>query len=483
MRMPFLGILSRGSPLFILSLLDIATPFVRMLVLTHFLDLRELGFASALSATYGMFEQITDIAMYRFVFSSPRGQYEEALGAAHALSVARGAAVGVLVVLCSPLMASIFGLREDWRIFAAVGAVVFIRSFEHLGPRVSERDYRYGAQLKSNLTGAAVGFAAMLMVAINTRSHLALYVQLLFTAAGYVIATHIFSESPYRLNYRTPLLARAFRFGYPLMVNGVGLAVVSQGDRMLVGALLGLPTLGVYSIVLLATTLPISMVLRITSSITLAALLNVSELRSAYVARMKLAARVFPLLAAGYGLGVVTLANIVVPVVFGEKFRVSIDVIVLLGLAAFFRIARNDPFSSILLQTNRTKRLALVNLSALTSLMFAALLMYYFRTIESAVAGRLLGELAALAFTLYMMRDLFRAAIFDFAAAMASATALVGVVAAATYVTQVGNKLAPSLTALALAGVALLGLGLLSSRNLWRVGFTGAGESLKGIST
>ena len=90
-RTPIYGLLSRGSPLFFLSVMDIATPFVRMFVLTHFLGLRELGFASALAATYGMFEQITDIAMYRFVFSVPHANYEEALAAAHALSVLRGA--------------------------------------------------------------------------------------------------------------------------------------------------------------------------------------------------------------------------------------------------------------------------------------------------------------------------------------------------------------------------------------------------------
>jgi hypothetical protein len=36
--------LSRGSPLVVLSAIDIATPFLRMLVLTHFLDLRGIGF-------------------------------------------------------------------------------------------------------------------------------------------------------------------------------------------------------------------------------------------------------------------------------------------------------------------------------------------------------------------------------------------------------------------------------------------------------
>ena len=470
-RVPLLGLLSRGSPLLLVSVVEVASPFIRMIVLSHVLDLRELGFASALAATYGMFEQVTDIAMYRFVFSSPRADYEEALAAAHALSVARGAGVCLLVVLSSPLIALVFGLPDQWTIFAALGAIVIIKSFEHLGPRVAERNYQYGAQLKCILAGAVLGFAPMLVVAIKFHSHVALYAQLLGLAAGYVAASHIFCATPYRLNFRTPHLANAFRFGYPLMVNGAGLAFTMQGDRMLVGALLGLPALAIYSVVLMATIVPVSFIIRITASITLAALHNASELRSAYEARIKLAGRAFPLLFAFYGLSVIALANIVTAFVFGGKFRVSDDLIVLLAFGAFFRIARGDPFTSILLQTSRTKRLAATNLSSIAMLIFIGAIAYYYRTIELAMLGRLLGELAAFAVTLYLMRHIFRTASLDHAVSMGLGTALIGVIAAATYVTPIGHSLIPSVAALALGGATLLALTLLSTRNLWRVGF------------
>ena len=478
--MPFLGLLSRGSPLFFLSVMDIATPFIRMFVLTHSLDLWELGFASALAASYGMFKSITDIAMYRFVLSSPRSEYEEALAAAHTLSVVRGATVCLLLILSSPLIASVFGLRDHWMIFGALGAIVLIRSFEHLEPRIAERDYRYGAQLKSSLAGAIIGFAAMLVVAHKTHSHLALYAQLLGLVIGYNVASHFYSATPYRFRIRSPLFARAFQFGYPLMVNGAGLAFTNQGDRMLVGALLGLPALAIYSVVLLATLVPMAMVTRMTSSITLAVLLNASNFRSAYEARMKLAARTFPLLFAFYALGIVTLANIIVPVVFGDKFRVTSAVLVLLAFGAFFRLTRGDPFSSFLLQTSRTKRLALSSLSTMSALLFAGVLMYHYRTINSAMLGRLLGELAAFAVTLFLVRRLFRIASFDHIVATVLGTATIGVMAVATYVTPIGHSIVPSVAALALSGAALLTLAFLSSRRLWAVGFPHAGRPWKG---
>ena len=58
------------------------------------------------------------------------------------------------------------------------------------------------------------------------------------------------------------------------MFNGVGLAVSAQGDRFLVGALLGLPVLGFYSIVVLVTIVPVSMVFRIMGTMNMAAFHN-----------------------------------------------------------------------------------------------------------------------------------------------------------------------------------------------------------------
>ena len=87
--------------------------------------------------------------------------------------------------------------------------------------------------------------------------------------------------------------------------------------------------------------------------------------------------------------------------------------LVLLAFSAFFRLVRGDPFSSLLLQTSRTKRLALGSWSTIGALVCAGALMYAFRTIESAMLGRLLGETLALAVTVYLARNLYRTALVD----------------------------------------------------------------------
>ena len=282
------SIYARAISLISLGALDFGTPFVRMVILARFLTLPELGFASALAATYSTFEQITDIAIYRFVFSSPRAEYENALASAHALSVLRGCVVASLALLAAPAIACVLSLCSDWSDFAWLSAIIFTRSFEHLGPKVAERDYRYGPQFKAGLIGNSLALATLVATVSYTHSHDAMLASLFAQIAGTVVGSHVLADQPYRLRLRSPQFIKAWTFGYPLMFNGLGLAFAGQGDRLMVGALLGLPALGLYSVVLLVVVIPISVLFRIITTVNTAAFYNASVPSGQFEARLRL---------------------------------------------------------------------------------------------------------------------------------------------------------------------------------------------------
>jgi O-antigen/teichoic acid export membrane protein len=448
------SLFARGSPLLVISGLEVGFPFVRMLALSHFLDVRELGFASLLAATYSTFEQVTDIAMYRFVLSAPREVFAEALASAHALSALRGLVVGALAVAAAPLLASGFGVGTDWPSFAVLGPLTVIHSLEHIGPRIAERDYRYDVQLRIALIGCAAGFLALGAAIALRPDHNALVASLFGTISGQTIASHALAGTPYRLRIRSPEFRKAFRFGYPLMFNGVGLAISAQGDRLLVGAMLGLPALGVYSVLLLVSVVPISPIVRVTGSVTVAMLVNASNSSQALTARLSCMARLTPAVATLYSAGIIALMNIVVPPVFGAKFTASRWTLVLLAAAAFTRIVRSEPGTSVLLYQARTKRLALANVLATSGLLFAFLLMMLIPSIETAVLGRLAGEFLGLAAMIVLSRKAFGSALVDFFVSVGLGFALLAAMTPMTFALGVGERISPSIAML----IVVLGL-------------------------
>ena len=472
--MIMLGFLAKGYSLVLVTAADYGAPFIRMLLLSHGLSLRELGFASALTATYSAFEVMTDFAIYRFVFSQAREHYEEALASAHALSIIRGGAVGAIAIAVSPLIAASLSLSSEWLSFALLGPIVLIRSMENLAPRVAERDYRYGLQLRVSLVGNTLGLITLATALHFVRDHKVILASLFAQTIGVVVASHALADTQYRLKLRSPFFLQAFRFGYPLLVNGFGLAVSSQGDRFIVGSMLGLPALGVYSVVTLVTTMPTSMVLRMVHTVLLAALYNAANISNKlYTARLRLAARAAPLLNGVFGLGILTLMNIVVPLIFGRHFILSREAVALLALGTFIRFARGEPFTAMLMNQGRTRKLAAANLSSVSTLLFEVVLVLVQSSLEAVFLGRLLGELFALGVTLGLTRRQFLVASHDYALGMGVAVGVLGGATILAFTTAVGQNPLPSLFTL-LACVALYAIvGLRPALRLFQIGFPG----------
>src|SRR5262249_22667795 len=150
------------------------------------------------------------------------------------------------------------------------------------------------------------------------------YITMLFAQnISYVLASHSLAKSPYRLEFRSAYFRRAARFAYPLVFSGVGLAAVSQGDRLLVGSVLDLPTLAIYSVMILTTTVPIGAVVRISSSLVLAGIYNAAADRERLRCRLLLYMRVMLILGVCFAFGVLGFVGIVVPFVFGPRFTLA----------------------------------------------------------------------------------------------------------------------------------------------------------------
>ena len=397
-------VLNRSVTLMSFSAVRVLYPLVRTLILARILSGFEFGLASALSASYATFELITDVAVHRFVLATPRGEYLRALSGAHGLSVLRGTAAGILATAAAPVLAHLMSVPTEWTSFAWLGLAIFIRSFEHFELRVAERDYRYSAQLWMNVLSSSFALATMVGSWFYYHDHVIFITMLFAQNVSYVIASHLFASTPYSLAFRSSHFYKAARFAYPLVLSGIGLAVVSQGDRLLVGSVLDVPTLGIYSVLILTITVPAGAVTQIFSSLALAGLHNVSDDRERGERRLLLYTRIMLILGACAAFGLLALMNVLVPLVFGARFAVSNGIVAMLALVSFFSLARAEPTTSVLLINHRTRALAALSLSSVAGLVFAAALATWYASLYTILVGRLFGEVFGFLVTMTILR-------------------------------------------------------------------------------
>lgn len=395
---------ARGLSLLSFTAAQLLYPLVRTLILARILSSFEFGFASALAASYATFELVTDIAIHRFVLATPRSEYQAALAGAHGLSILRGAVAGMVAAAVAPVLAHLMSLSADWTSFAWLGLAIFIRSFEHFEIRAAERDYQYSAQLLANLISSGVALAVMIATWFYVQNHL-VYIGMLFAQnISYVLASHWFAKSDYRLDFRSPHFRKAAHFAYPLVASGAGLAIVSQGDRLLVGSVLDVPTLGVYSVIMLTVTVPIGAIGQIFSSLALAGLHNAAADQERFQYRLLVYMRSMLILGSCFAFGLLAFMNVVVPFVFGPRFEVANGIVALLAAVSFLNIARSEPTTSVLLVSHRTRTLALLSWSSVIGLLAATVLALWYRNLYMIILGRLIGEIIGFAITMMILR-------------------------------------------------------------------------------
>jgi len=71
-----------------------------------------------------------------------------------------------------------------------------------------------------------------------------------------VITSHLVAERPYYLVFDRNVIGRSLKFGWPILLNAVLLFFVFQGDKMIVGRLLGMENLAIFAIGVTLTLTP-----------------------------------------------------------------------------------------------------------------------------------------------------------------------------------------------------------------------------------
>jgi O-antigen/teichoic acid export membrane protein len=391
--------ITRSAIVSIAPALDFSTRFARTVILSRFLAKDEFGIGVAITVMLGIASLVTDVAIDKFAIIEADESGREALAAAHMLSLVRGALLSLVLAACAPATATLFGVPEFAGSFALAALVPFIASFVHLGIKQVQRHYDYLPETWCLALSNVASICALLLAISIFRDHRAVVVSFLVEAAAYVSASHLLAKTPYRLFASLTLIRRALSFGIPLMLNGIGLALMAQFDRALVGNWFGVEMLAKYSVLLSVSVVPISLVLRVFGTMSLSFIL--SNLSKGALGSNQYGSLVyfFAVLATMYSLFIALTLDWATPLIFGPSFNVALSIHLLLTAIAFLRLQRGGAPTNMLLAIGRTKELALLTLSAGTGLVLAFVFLHFSPHFVTLLLGLVAGD--AISFLLF----------------------------------------------------------------------------------
>jgi len=385
----------RSSILSIAPAAEFGSRFLRTVVLSRILVPEEFGTAVAISTVLGLAGLVTDVSLDKFAMVSQNSN-SQALPAVHVLSVARGALVALVLAVCAPITATLFGVPQFAGSFMVAASIPLVGSFGHLGVKQVQRNYVY---LPDTLAIVFANLAALLMLVlavITFRDHRAIIASFMTEALVYVVMSHALAREPYLIRSDRVMLHTALKFGLPLLINGIGLAVITQLDRVLVGHWFGVNKLAYYAVVLSISITPVGLILRVFGTAGLSFLISGRDGHSIDIRSYDFLVFFFGLVAVGYMLFVATTMDILTPVIFGPKYTIDLHVQVLITAIVFLRIQCAGAPTNHLIATSRTSELAIINLARASGLVFAVIFVLFRPGFTLMLFGLLIGDLITL---------------------------------------------------------------------------------------
>jgi len=378
---------------------------VRNIIIARLLSPEDFGIAAIFILTLTFLQSVSEVAADKLLIQAKDGDDQQLQKSAHFFQIGRGLFGAAALFLLAGPVARLFGAPETEWAFRALAVVPLMRGFMHLDMRRVQRGLRYKPFIVVDLVSQAAAVVAAAPLAWWLGDYRAALWVLVVQSVVYCAATHALAERPYGAAFDAAAMKRLFVFGWPLMINGLLMFVVSQGDRLVIGAEASpysLADLGVYAVAATLVMAPRQMLTRVATSLALPVLSKAQDDRSLFARRYRVCVEAATVVGAVVGVLMVVGGTELVVLLFGAKYAGVSIFIGWLAAKQTIRIIRTMPAIAGLAYADSAQLMLTTLARAITLVLLIAVAAAELSLAWIAAAG-FAGELIALFAAVWLM--------------------------------------------------------------------------------
>jgi len=275
-----------GFWVFLLRITQQLFNFVRLVILARILspnDFGLMGIALLTMATLDTFSQTG----FQQALIQKKEDIKPYLDSAWTVLVLRGFILFAILFSIAPYVASFFNATEAKLIIQVIGLAILFQAFTNIGVVYFQKELEFNKQFIYQISGTLADFAVAISAALILRSVWALVFGLLAGNAVRCFVSYLIH--PYRphLNLDLGKAKELFSFGKWVLGSSILVFLITQGDDIFVGKLLGATALGFYQMAYTISNIPATEITHVISQVTFPAYSklqdNISKLREAYL--------------------------------------------------------------------------------------------------------------------------------------------------------------------------------------------------------
>jgi len=325
-----------GFWVFLLRITQQLFNFVRLVILARVLspnDFGLMGIALLTMATLDTFSQTG----FQQALIQKKEDIKPYLDSAWTVLILRGFILFTILFFIAPYVATFFNAPEAKPIVQVIGFALLFQAFTNIGVVYFQRELEFNKQFIYQLSGTLVDFVVAISTALILKSVWALVFGLVTGNFAKFVVSYLIH--PYRPHLSLDLekMKELFGFGKWILGSSILVFLITQGDDIFVGKLLGATALGFYQMAYRISNIPATEITHVISQVTFPAYSklqdNIPKLREAYLKVLQITAFLsFPI--AGL---IFVLAPDFTKIFLGEKWMPMVPAMQVLTLAGLIR--------------------------------------------------------------------------------------------------------------------------------------------------
>lgn len=230
--------------------------FARNLVVARLIPVEDYGIAATFAIAMTVVEMATQFGLQQQIVQARQGDDPHFQAALQGFQLLRGAAGSAALLLLAGAMAEFLRIGELAWAYQLMALVPLLNALRHFDMHRLNRQMRFGPLVLTGTLPAALTLLAAWPLALWLGDFRVMLCLLLLQAGLGAVLSHLVAERRYRLAFDPAVMAGAFRFGWPLLVNALLLFGVFQGDKLIVGRELGMEALALFAMGMTLTLTP-----------------------------------------------------------------------------------------------------------------------------------------------------------------------------------------------------------------------------------
>ncbi len=373
---------------------------VRNLIVARLVSPEDYGIAATFAISMSLVEMLSYIGLNQLIVVDKDGDDPHVQRAMQGFQALRGAAASLVLFAIAHPYARFLGIEHVAWAYQAIALIPLISGFQHFDIHRLKRHLNFRPAVIAQALPPLFSVLALWPLALIYDDYRIMLVALFVQALSMVALSHLAAERRYGLALDLAVMRRAMRFGWPLLLNGVLLFGVFNGERLIVGHELGMGQLAVFSMAITLTLAPTLVMAGACQSLFLPSLSGAREKPDSFnwlgVAAIEAALAIGLLLM----LGTMLLGGPIVHLLLGPNYLAVLDILVPVTVVQAIRVAKSGS-STVALARELSGNAAASNLVRVLSLpvSWVALIRTgdLMAVIHIALAAEFLGYLVSLA--------------------------------------------------------------------------------------